>query len=285
MSKNETESRSTPKQFASWRSYWSFRREVTRGYRYLRSAEAQDFLNTLAVSSQARAVNVSEGKQFFRSQVAHHERWDEDAGEHLPSPALPERMKPFVDRASEGRVNPKGIPCLYLASDEHTAIAESRPWIGSLVSVGRFRTTRNLRIVDCGKDADHMPMYFGMKEEPPPAERSEAVWAHIARAFREPVTRNDDIADYASTQVVAEVFRTNGFDGVAYRSAFGTDCYNIAIFDVDAAELCMCTLHEIKDVKLDCPQCDNPYYVEKNQDGSTSLVRNVIVGVYPLDQK
>ncbi len=31
-----------------------------------------------------------------------------------------ERMKPRKDRAQEGRVNPKGIPCLYVATDAET---------------------------------------------------------------------------------------------------------------------------------------------------------------------
>jgi len=31
-------------------------------------------------------------------------------------------MKPLRDRAYEGRVNPKGVPCLYLATDPETAM-------------------------------------------------------------------------------------------------------------------------------------------------------------------
>ncbi|WP_366931004.1 RES family NAD+ phosphorylase [Mesorhizobium sp.] len=48
-------------------------------------------------------------------------------------------MRPLAGRASEGRANPKGIPCLYMAVDRHTALAECRPWIGSLVSIGAFK--------------------------------------------------------------------------------------------------------------------------------------------------
>jgi RES domain-containing protein len=195
----------------------------------------------------------------------------------MPGPALPERMKPLVDRACEGRVNPKGIPCLYMASDEHTAMAEVRPWIGSLVSVAVFRSTRALRIVDCTKDAERLPLY--LDGEPPAQQRAEAVWAHIAHAFKEPVTRNDDVAEYAATQIIAEMFRAMGLDGVAYRSAFGLDRYNVALFDVKAAELCMCSLHEIKDVELKYCEAGNPYYVRKNVDGGPTLVRNEIVRI------
>lgn len=76
-----------------------------------------------------------------------------------------------------------------------------------------------------------------------------AVWRDIDRAFSEPVTAADDHADYAAIQFLAELFRHNGFDGIAYRSAFGPGhgssissnpplCYhNIALFDVNAAEV------------------------------------------------
>ena len=57
-------------------------------------------------------------------------------------------MMPLPDRANEGRVNPKGIPCLYFSSDRDTAMTETRPWIGSLVSVAQFVMLRELTVVD-----------------------------------------------------------------------------------------------------------------------------------------
>ena len=48
-----------------------------------------------------------------------------------------QRMKPKTDAAKEGLVNPKGIPCLYVATDETTAISEVRPW-----RMGRSRLPR-----------------------------------------------------------------------------------------------------------------------------------------------
>lgn len=37
-----------------------------------------------------------------------------------------------------GRLNPTGIPYLYLSSDKETAIAEVRPWMGANVTVASF---------------------------------------------------------------------------------------------------------------------------------------------------
>lgn len=269
--------------FASWRSYWNFRREIARDWRYIRSYEAQKFLDLLAQESHARVSNIPKGSRFYRAQVAHHDEFDPAIEDTVPAPALPERMRPFADRASEGRVNPKGIPCLYMAADRHTALAECRPWIGSLVSIGVLQTERALNVVDCTRGAESNPIYF--EGEPSFEKRSEAVWGHVSRAFREPATREDNIAEYASTQVIAETFRAEGFHGIAYRSAFGTDRFNIALFELDATSLLMCELHEIKNVEFKHDQAANPYYVKRDETGGASLIRNVIVGIRPVESK
>lgn len=268
-------------EFKSWRSYWNFRREVIRDWRYVRSKAAEGFLAAVATSCHKRSVDISKGQHFFRAQVAHHDVFEPDVGESFPGPALPTRMNPLRDRAREGRVNSKGIPCLYMANDKHTALAEARPWIGSLVSLGVFRMERALKVVDCTRDADRNR--FFLEGEPAAEERDQVVWSHMARAFREPATRDDDVAEYAPTQIIAEVFRSEGFDGVAYRSAFGTDRFNIALFDLDAAKLVTCALHEVRDVEFKHEETTNPYFVQVDDEGKPVLVRNVITDIRPIE--
>jgi RES domain-containing protein len=271
-----------PTEFPSWRSYWRFAAEVSHRWRYVQSPETADFLKLVARQARDRLVDMAAGQRFYRAQKAAHDWFDQNLGEAVDGPALPERMTPLPGTAAEGRVNPKGIPCFYMAGDEHTAIAEVRPWIGSKVSVGLFRTVRDLRLVDCTRDAERQPIYF---DEPDVEARTKAVWTHIAQAFREPVTREDDRADYAPTQIVAETFRAEGFDGVAYRSGFGTDRFNVALFALDATDLEMCSIYEIRDVTLDYKMADNPYYVQTDDDGNRTLVRNVITAIHPIDKK
>jgi hypothetical protein len=128
-------------------------------------------------------------------------------------------------------VNAKGIPCLYLSTDHDTAMAESRPWIGSYVSVASFEVLRDLTVVDCS--ADSLRCFYG--KEPPLDKREEQVWGDINHAFSEPVARDaDNVADYAATQVLAEAFRFGGFDGLVYESKLG-EGKNVAIFDLTAA--------------------------------------------------
>jgi RES domain-containing protein len=166
-------------------------------------------------------------------------------------------MKPLRDRAREGRANPKGIPYLYLATREETAVAEVRPWIGSYVSIAQFVLKRNVRVVNCMTDDQRSAMYL---REPGAEERERAVWREIEHAFSQPATDCDDAADYAPTQVLAEFFRENGLDGVAYGSSLGPG-HNIALFDTEAAALANCGLVQIRGVKLDFSGAANPYFV------------------------
>lgn len=267
-------------EFASWRSYWDFRREVAREWRYSWSDTSRAFLTTLVSESYSRVAVINKGAHFYRAQVAHHDAYEPDIEGTVPGPALPERMRPLRGKASDGRANPKGIPCLYMAADRHTALAEVRPWIGSLVSIGVFKTNRELKVVDCTKGASKNPLFID--GEPTAKKKSAAVWAHVGRAFREPVMRDDNTADYAPTQAIAEAFRREGFDGVAYRSAFGTDRFNLAIFDLDAAAIVKNELHEIKDVTFKFSETANPYFVRTEGDGKDTLIQNVITGFFPV---
>lgn len=268
--------------FASWLGYRRFRREVTSSRRFFGSPETRAFLSTLSATAHRRSATLAAGRQLFRAQVAHAEHVDPDIGP-LPRPAPPERMVPRPDVASDGRANPEGIPRLYMAGDRHTAIAEVRPWIGSLVSVAIMRTARDLRLIDCRAAGDDgFPLHL-LEREATPDEREAQVWRDVSRAFREPVLRGDDRAGYAPTQVIAELLEHEGFDGVAYGSGFGRGATNLAIFDMSAAEQTACEIHEVKGVTLEYEEVEAPYFLHTEVDGSTMAFRNVIAAVAPAD--
>lgn len=252
-------------EFSSWRSYWHFAREVSRDYRYLRSPETEAFLAAVQVTSESRRVMIDAGKLFWRAQVGHDWRqMNSDTDDEIPCAHPRSRMKPLTGRASDGRANPRGIPSLYLATTKEAAMSEVRPWIGAYVSCGQFRTIRPLTVIDCARRQDENPFHFDVNDfnyEPGPVERTQAVWAHIDRAFAEPMTRSDDLADYAPTQVLAELFKRAGADGVVYKSKFGDGGFNIALFDPASADLINCGLFEVEAVQLTFKEADQFYYV------------------------
>jgi hypothetical protein len=230
-------------EFTSWRSFHIFANAVKGEYRHLLDSESMSFLDTVGVTSHAREINIERGRILFRAQLKHsfQNDYDQNAGEVLPDQwcvSINEKeLRPRPDCAHEGRANPKGVPVFYAALDKKTAIAEVRPWKGTYVSYGRFRTARDLRMVDCSidfknpKPGSNLPAFSYMRE-PDSRARETSVWHYIDEAFSTPITRNDDVADYAPTQILSERFRREGFDGINFRSSIETG-FNVVLFHLD----------------------------------------------------
>ncbi|MGA2434619.1 MAG: RES family NAD+ phosphorylase [Bryobacteraceae bacterium] len=204
----------------------------------MRTPEDNDFIEAVLATSSGKSQEVPVDQTVWRAQIGYNpSKLDEVDGE---VPLLRERMKPpqnwlLEGRAPEGRINPQGIPFLYVATNRETTIGEVRPSLGELVSVAEFRTNKPVRLINCTTDEEKIRNVFYSKE-PEGEERTLAVWRDIDRAFSRPVVASGDRADYAATQFLAELFRYNGFDGVAYRSSFGPG-HNIALFDLNVADV------------------------------------------------
>lgn len=233
-------------EFKSVASYMWFEAEVRAERRYFRSKQTDDFLQTVLATSATRELNLPKGTSLWRAQVGHTWRVDKKSSSpglnvSLPAPFPAKRMLPLTDRALENRANPKGIPFPYMATDKETAMSETRPWQGATLSVARFKTTRDIKLIDCSKDtgAPDPVTYVGtsMINEPAPSERERVVWCKINEGFSHPVERNDDVADYVATQILAELFKDNGYDGLKYRSSISSSGTNIVLFDPNTVKL------------------------------------------------
>lgn len=206
--------------------------------RYFHDEETQQFFATLLTTAKDRIESIPKGQKFWRAQLDYD---DSPCYDHIV-PHSSKRMKPEPKKASEGRINSKGIACLYLATDEKTAVSEIRPWVGSYVTVAQFETLRELKVIDCSC-GEINPMNVSVadidklcKLKPPtPKEAIKTIWRWIDKEFSGPVEHNDKIADYVPTQIIAELFKTNGFDGIQYKSLFN-DGKNLALYDIDSAE-------------------------------------------------
>ena len=248
--------------FNSVHSYRKYAHSVIRISRFIWTEEIKDFLDTVLVTGRQRKEIIPKGSIFWRAQLGHDLR-PVEIGENettdFPAPFLPQRMKPLVDRAKEGRANPKGIPYLYCTDSHKTAIAEVRPGLGSLISVGQFSTKRNLSIVNFTNDSKLThPIYF---QEPDPPEREKAVWRAINNAFSEPINPSDELAEYIPTQIIAELFKNDGFEGLSYNSAFGNG-HNLLFYDLDCADLINCGLYKLKKIDFEFSQFSNPYFIK-----------------------
>ena len=146
--------------------------------------------------------------------------------------------------AKDGRLNPRGIPYLYLASDKNTAIAEVRPWINQFVTVGEFQVLKNLNIVDTTKILKSSKVKIKNHLE----YNDYLVWRNIDREFSKPVSTEDDLLEYLPTQYLADLFKSAGYDGVKYNSSVIRKGYNLLIFNIRVAKCNKCRLYSVSEL-------------------------------------
>ena len=181
-----------------------------------------------------------------------------------------QRMKPLSTKASEGRANATGIAVLYLSNTAETAIAEVRPWLGSMVSVARFKVLRDLRAVDLTRGHDRSSLdqmtfaHLSGEREVTPEEKERAVWTDIDAAFSRPVTPLGDSAEYVPTQILAELFRSLDYEGLIYRSNFEEEGHNFALFDLDAATAIDASPYRVTGVRVSSEECGNPWVLRED---------------------
>ncbi|WP_157822509.1 RES family NAD+ phosphorylase [Psychromonas sp. Urea-02u-13] len=242
--------------FNSWQSYWKFSRKITSDTRYIYDDETSNFINEVLRTSDSRKKTLKTGHKLWRSQIGSEIRTIcNDDGIEIGEETVPypkNRMYPLECSANEGRVNPKGIPYIYLATDWETSMSECRPWIGMNLSVGQFIVTKNLNVVDCSENHSTNPLYFDLKKgiyEPNSEEREKAVWAHIDKAFSMPINTNETQAHYVPTQVIAEAFKTHGYDGIIYKSMLGKG-FNIALFNMKSVDMEKRSVFEVKTLDI-----------------------------------
>ena len=147
---------------------------------------------------------------------------------------------------------------------------------GSYVSVAQFKVLKDLRLVDCSaKEIGNLVRFF--KEDWTPEDTEKQVWSDINSAFSKPVERGDDSIDYIPTQIITETFKLNGFNGIAYKSSYGENGLNVALFDIGAADVINCGLYRVKDVSVTLSQQDNPYFISKYYEKPKASIASAVL--------
>lgn len=244
--------------FKSWRSYGQFRHAVKNKSRFILDDESKDFLKAIEGTCISRLKKIAISQPLWRAQIGcdYIPEYQENIHvDDIPVPFAFERMKPLSNSASEGRANPKGIPYLYVATDKETAMSEVRPSLGALLSVGRFEPTRELNIIDFSVHQGKMKIFH---KEPDEEKRTEAVWTAMDNAFSIPTSNTDFNSDYVPTQIIAELIKSLGYDGIAYKSSLANG-HNIALFDLDMAKISECSIYKVNKVNFGFESVENQF--------------------------
>jgi hypothetical protein len=236
----------------------------------------KEFLDFLAEQFSDRSEDVlPKGSILWRAQKGHDTVPQYDEKKTLVDEVLVPHgklcMTPDSAKVGSGRANPKGIAYLYLATNPMIAIHEVRPWVGAVVSVAAFEVSHDLKIVDFSEHSGNPPRGPSLKEQindllrgevrPPPTaeEIKEALLHDVDNAFSRPVSLDDEEIEYLPTQIIAELVRREGYDGVAYKSVFSggqKEAYNLALFEPENANYVNSCLCSVTGVQVDV---DGPY--------------------------
>lgn len=129
-------------------------------------------------------------------------------------------------KGSHGRMNAKGISVFYGATDDHTAIAEVRPPVGSMVVTARFEVIRPLRLLnlnDLASMRPHRELSYFNPERKSLSQRC-AFLKRLQRQLTMPVMPDWSESGYLITQAIADFLATHealNLDGILFPSAQG----------------------------------------------------------------
>jgi hypothetical protein len=171
---------------------------------------------------------LEEGKILFRARI-HDDRT------RIERFSLQELGAPSPKKSIQGRVNRKGEPVLYLASDEPTALAEIRAWKGAAVAIAKIRLRRCLRVVNLIPDFK-IPASPFFEENLDWRMQLTGLFKRFGEELSRPIFKDEEDILYRPSQHLCDIIRQQGFKGVIYPSAMG-EGYNVAIFDLEAYDV------------------------------------------------
>lgn len=143
--------------------------------------------------------------------------------------------------AGVGRCNPDGVSYLYAALEEHTAIAEIRPFIKDSISVAVLEPVRELYLVN-----------FDFEPTDVVNDR-DFLFNDVQRDFSK-INKTQN-GDYLITQFITSLIEHLGYDGLCFRSSLVKDGTNYVIFnpsDCPAKSSKLVYLSEVNYVYKEC---------------------------------
>jgi len=269
------------KEFVDPNDWKNFADYLRNNNRFVLSNYWDEFFKIIIKTSKKREKAILKNTGFVRARIG--SEWITlSEGAAQVSPISPKKMgAPDKHLAKEGRLNPHGIPYLYLSTNKDTAIAEIRPWISADISLGYFKILKDIKIIDTSEDGPKNPFFhykftkdkekiFDVKkrtlESYTAIEKEECVWGDINSSFSTPISPNSSPLMYLPTQYLAEKLKTEEFDGIAYKSSLNKDGYNIAIFNPENAKCISCRKFTINQVEYKYEESGNPCSLSKDDE-------------------
>ena len=230
-----------------------FTNEIRTRNRYFPSKKIP--LKTIAQLLPSQEYRLAEGTALFRARICEN-RTKAYPRKDMGKPPV------HISATQSGRANPIGIPYLYVASDAPTAIAEVRPNVGDLVTVGTFITNDELLVLDLRSPRITDP--FGWGNNLRFITQYIVFLRRLGAELSKTVSRTQAEVDYIPLQYLCEFIRKIKYQGVMYGSSVARTGYNIAVFDDSKLACSRTKLSVVSDLKYtitpreESIMCSNP---------------------------
>jgi hypothetical protein len=155
-------------------------------------------------------------------------------------------MKPIPNIRANGRLNAYNVNALYLSNDKSTAISEVRANTEAPVSVAKFKSNKDLKVIKLNRSSNVNGWHSYLYRD---------ITFILAHKFSQPLDNPQHQGrEYIPTQIISEYLKRKGIDGIEYPSQFisfnesdirgksidklseSGSKFNICLFDVDAAD-------------------------------------------------
>lgn len=140
--------------------------------------------------------------------------------------------------AAHNRMSPAGISYMYACENPHTCISEIKPDVGIKIQLGKFRLTKDLKILDLTLIPNIRVKSIFDSEYAHNLRWAIDFMKHFTDQISKPLSKEDTYLEYIPTQVLAEFIRMKGFDGIKFKSSQDETGLNYTLFFGPVDEKC-----------------------------------------------
>lgn len=234
-------SESSTLRFFGDRDWAHFSEEIKYAQRYHAKIKNEDILKRLLLALEIKISPSS--RRWYRARFWN--RGDRD-------PVVSDLTEPPRGHAANGRMNPEGVPYLYVSDSPDCAISEIRAVKHDRVAVMEMVPKEPLRILDLSKIDSISP--FDENVDCNELASNKENLRQIKEALVKPMRTEDDFMEYVPTQYIADFAKSMEFDGIGYESVLyennGVPAYNVASFVgfKEAFEKCNIAIYYVNDI-------------------------------------
>jgi hypothetical protein len=183
------------------------------------------FEELVSFAFPSRIDKIEKGTNVYRSRINQN-------GQKFKHKDLTSPPKEF---SVNNRMSPLGVSFFYCSLKPETCIYEVRPEINEEVVVGKFRTLKELNILDLSKDITFGMSIFNENYDYFQEEIYKPFLRNFINDISKPIRSSDKDLAYLPTQIFTEFIKNSKFDegkldGIMFNSSFKNDGKNLVLF-------------------------------------------------------